>query len=221
LLLVVIVSSGCSSGRAMSFETWSPHQNLNREDKLFDVSGLTILRRNQWADAAPITSLLDPMGEPSCITVHHEGQPCSMLGESDVAYRLRCIREHQIKSPQRGGLGAGDIGYHFLIDREGRIWEGRQLIYQGAHAGNGEANRHNIGVCLLGDMNVQHPSTAQKESLRRLVVALMDKYDVNSGCVYTHREVKERFGLPATECPGHNLQGYVDLLRGRFRVANR
>ena len=222
LLLLALLTSGCAGARAISFEPWSsPSQVKTDDDALFDISGLTVLRRSRWAEQPPITSRLDPMGVPSCVTIHHEGQPCSMLCASDVAYRLRCIRAHQIKSPQQGGLGAGDVGYHFLIDREGRTWEGRQLKYQGAHAGNSLANRHNIGICLLGNMNLQHPSVAQKESLRRLVVALMDKYDVNSACVYTHREVKERFGLPPTECPGRNLQAYVDILRSRFRVANR
>ena len=180
-----------------------------------------IHRRSEWANAGPIVSRLDPMGTPTRITVHHEGDYASPMSQSYVCGHLRAIRTQQIKTKANGGLEAGDIAYHFIIDASGSVWEGRSLQYQGAHAGNSEANRGNIGICLLGNFDAQPVPEAQKRALRGLLVSLMKRYNVPAGAVYTHREVKRHYGLPATECPGRNLQAYVDGLRSELRVASR
>lgn len=181
---------------------------------------LAIHRRNEWANAAPIASLLDPMGTAGCITVHHEGNHASAMSDAAVCTHLRAIRTHQIKTKSSGGLGAGDIAYHFLIDPNGGVWEGRPIRYQGAHAGNGTANRANIGICLFGDFNSQQVPWAQKDSLRKLLIMLMRKYGIPPGRMYTHREVKVKFGLPPTQCPGRHLQEYMNSLRTKLKTGN-
>lgn len=44
--------------------------------------------------------------------------------------------------------GWDDIGYHFVIERDGELVEGRDLETVGAHAKG--HNRHSIGVCMVG-----------------------------------------------------------------------
>jgi hypothetical protein len=178
-------------------------------------------RRSEWANAAPIVSRLDPMGTPTCITVHHEGDYASPMSQSYVCGHLRAIRTQQVKDKSSGGLGAGDIAYHFIIEPSGSVWEGRSLQYQGAHAGNSLANRGNIGVCLLGNFDTQPVPEAQKRALQVILLSLMKRYNIPASAVYTHREVKRRFGLAATDCPGRNLQVFMDGLRSQLRVASR
>ena len=49
----------------------------------------------------------------------------------------------------------------------------------------------------------------------------MAQYSIPSSRIYTHREVKEKYGLGSTDCPGKNLQPYVNQLRQDFRMAKR
>ena len=46
------------------------------------------------------------------------------------------------------GRGWSDIGYHFYIDINGKIWKGRSIDRSGAHCKN--HNRNSIGVCYCG-----------------------------------------------------------------------
>ncbi len=174
-----------------------------------------ILPRLDWCRSNPIVNRLVPMGHITRITVHHEGmdaaEECSL---SEVKQELRTIqRGHE----QR--MRAGDIGYHYIIDYNGRVWEGRDLCWQGAHAGNNSANKGNIGVVLLGNFEVQHPSEAQLAQLRTLLDYLMSKYDIPPSKVYTHREIKRLYGLDGTDCPGRYLQSEVNSMRRRLAQA--
>ena len=65
-----------------------------------------------------------------------------------------------------------DIGYHYVIDRQGRIWEGRELSWKGAHAGNKQANENNVGIALIGNFeNVEPPAAAARRGRRAHHVA--------------------------------------------------
>jgi len=175
---------------------------------------LALRSRSSWADTSPILARLQPMGMPWRITVHHEGSDTDDLSaESAVAERLRTITKVQERSVAEGGLGAGDLGYHFAIDRCGRIWEGRSLSWQGAHAGNGAANAGNIGIVLLGNFDVQEPTPSQFLSLRQLLENLRQRYDISPENIRGHDEVKSQYGLPPTRCPGRNLSAWVRSYR--------
>ena len=50
--------------------------------------------------------------------------------------------------------GWRDIGYHFVILRDGTLQTGRQLSTQGAHTKG--HNRNTWGVCLVGGIDNQH-----------------------------------------------------------------
>ncbi|HUW58302.1 MAG TPA: peptidoglycan recognition family protein [Planctomycetota bacterium] len=224
----IVVAVGCASPQPVSWRpapipprpTWERRSPAPTPEP--QVPGdMAIHRRSEWANARPIVSLLDPMGTPTCITVHHEGNTAVAMSAPAVGGHLRAMRAHQIKTKASGGLGAGDIAYHFLIDPSGTVWEGRPMQYQGAHAGNSTANRANIGICLLGNFNQQHVPTAQTQSLQKLLTMLTQRYSIPSNRIHTHREVKRMFGLPPTQCPGTHLQAYMDQLRAHWRYANR
>ncbi len=117
-------------------------------------------------------------------------------------------------------MHAGDIGYHYVIDYSGRVWEGRPIEYQGAHAGNNDANKGNIGIVVFGNFDIQRPTQAQLSSLQTLTEQLMKQYDIPLSKVYTHCEIRKVCGLGATDCPGKYLQAQVDLMRKRFADAS-
>lgn len=144
------------------------------------------------------------------ITVHHSVCCSHAVAASEAIPFLRSIqRDHM------DGQGWADIGYHFVIDTGGTVWEGRTLGWQGAHAGNSDLNRGNVGICLLGDFDRNLVDNRQSASLDALVGGLAARYGVRVDDIVTHRELK------ATGCPGENLQRYVERYRQSRRALAR
>ncbi len=166
---------------------------------------LTVLRRERWATRGPSTANINLMNGVGRITVHHEGYtPVTFTDAASTARRLEAIR-----STHTNDRGWSDIGYHFIVDRAGRIWEGRDLRYQGAHVK--DHNEHNLGILVLGNFDRQSPTDPQVAGLVRVLRTYMGHYRVPPGRVYTHQEI-----MP-TSCPGRSLQSrMVTLRRGRY-----
>ena len=86
--------------------------------------------------------------------------------------------------------GWTDIGYHYVIYRDGTIHEGRSIDIAGAHCTG--HNTHSIGVCYIGGVqrNGKTPSDtrthAQKEALARLLGELKVIYPIAR--IHGHRD---------------------------------
>jgi len=133
------------------------------------------------------------MGRVTRITIHHTGGPDYWgTTSSDAATEIRNIQKyHQTER------GWADIGYHYVVDRAGNVWQGRRLRYQGAHA-RGSLNRGNIGIVVLGNFCTQRPTPAQCRSLTLLTGKLCDHFGISTRQVYTHGEI----ACGKTSCPG-------------------
>ncbi len=141
------------------------------------------------------------------ITIHHEGwTPVWFTDARSVSQRLESIRRSHLDR-----LGAGDIGYHLIIDRAGRVWQGRSMGYQGAHVR--DHNAHNIGVMVMGNFDLQRPSDAQHAALHQTLVGLVRQYRIPSKHVFTHQEFN------VTSCPGRSLQKHTNALRRSGKLA--
>ena len=163
---------------------------------------IRVLPRERW-NATSIHSNRELLRRAYRITVHHTG----MMEPRSHSYGAAAEVIHKIqKAHQRKGWA--DIGYHFIIDRSGRIWEGRELKYQGAHAG-GKANRGNIGIVLMGDFTQQRVTSAQAKSLKNFLSHLCKKYRLPPKRVYTHGEIVNA----KTECPGWDLTRFIIKFR--------
>ncbi len=73
-------------------------------------------------------------------------------------------------------LGWNDIGYNFLVDRFGRIWEGRAggvtRAVMGAHAGG--FNTNTFGVAAIGNYETASPTSAMLTAIERLFAWKLD-----------------------------------------------
>jgi tetratricopeptide (TPR) repeat protein len=165
-----------------------------------------VIPRQYWNARAPRSNIV-PMGQVDKITVHHTGGDLFFgLTRSDAAAEIRRIqRYHQNQQ------GWADIGYHYLIDRSGNVWQGRRLRYQGAHA-RGAANHGNIGIVLLGNYLHQGLTAPQRRSLEILVSKLCNHFSIPAKRIYTHREI-----TGGTDCPGPVLSRCVRELREDLR----
>src|SRR5437762_8205698 len=80
-----------------------------------------------------------PIGGINRITVHHDGMPpVTLRSQGDVASRIESIRQAHVHA-----RGWADIGYHYVVDPSGRVWEGRPVRFQGAHVK--DQNENNLG----------------------------------------------------------------------------
>ncbi|MFQ5654971.1 MAG: N-acetylmuramoyl-L-alanine amidase [Planctomycetota bacterium] len=157
--------------------------------------------RKEWG-ARPMRRNARPMGKISRVTIHHTGggEGIGSPRTSEIKSYLKRLQRYDQKSRHWA-----DIAYHYLIDASGRIWEGRPIRFQGAHAGNPDANRGNVGIALVGNFDRERPTAPQLETLRRLVADLRKRHGLSARHIHTHKKVKERYHLPATNCPGRNL----------------
>ena len=161
-----------------------------------------VVRRATWTRSTPILSRTGPMNGVSRITIHHDALVSTALNtQAAVMARLEQHRANHVRA------NWADIGYHYIIDPTGRIWEGRPSYLTGAHVK--DQNEHNLGIMCLGNFEVHSPTAAQLAALDQFVGQMARAYRVPIGRVYTHKE------LGKTLCPGRNLQRYIAQSRGR------
>lgn len=115
----------------------------------------------------------------------------------------------EIKSWHVNDRGWSDIGYHFLIDRDGSVATGRHINSTGAHTKG--HNTGSIGVCLIGghdasasDQFADHFTHQQDRALRRLIGDLIWEY--GSLKVSGHNEYANK------GCPGFNVGLWLGML---------
>ena len=184
--------------------------------------------------AAPVAAALD---QPSFVTREQwGGDGCENYSVDDPGWtnRVRAIVVHHTSGSNHHSAGSvptilqaiceyhvlgqkwTDIGYNFLIDRFGTIYEGRRSnadgdLAIGAHAYG--INSQTVGIALLGDFDGQAPSAAAQESLVQLMAWLSETEHIDldqtmtltdpEGVAHTvkgllgHKEVSE------TSCPGY------------------
>jgi hypothetical protein len=159
-----------------------------------------VISRASWSKGSAMPGLMNRMTPVRYLTVHHDGMD-AFYDDSQAGSRARLER---IRRGHRQ-RGWGDIGYHYIVDRGGRVWEGRSIAYQGAHVK--DHNEGNIGIMCMGNFEVQAPSAAQLEALNRHLGSLASGYRVPVTRVRTHRE------WASTACPGRQLQGHMNTIR--------
>ncbi len=97
--------------------------------------------------------------------------------------------------------GWADIGYHYGIDRDGVIYEGRNIQARGASVAG--YNTGTIGVVVMGNFETDQPLEAQLTALQQMVNWLAAFYELSH--LAGHGEFNSE-----TVCPGRNLSAYLD-----------
>jgi len=147
------------------------------------------------------------------IAIHHSGNPIELetfalaagSPESLEAARQKLRFELQV---HRKRMGWQDIAYHYLVDAEGRIWEGRPQSGPG------------VSVAVLGHWGRRPRNQAETESrkkqgqgLEELLIWLSATHRIRPTSILSHREYEE------TTCPGDFLSAPVREARARIRAS--
>lgn len=102
---------------------------------------------------------------------------------------------------QQGWL---DVGYHFIIKRDGTVEEGRPVNVVGSHVK--DWNSKSVGVCLVGGINAKGQfeanfTPAQMNSLRNKLDDLK--------AMYPQAEIKAHHDVAPKACPSFDLQRWL------------
>ena len=117
--------------------------------------------------------------------------------------------EEKVDEVRRWHLDKGwsDIGYHYLIDRNGTIIEGRPLDRTGAHVK--DHNAGTIGISLFGghgssagDKFYDHFTEDQEKSLKRLILDLRNRFP-------SITKISGHNQYAAKACPGFSVPDWV------------
>ncbi len=124
------------------------------------------------------------MREIKTIVIHHSGN-------TDTAKGIRKLHVEV--------NGWDDIGYHFMITKDGKILRGRDLNIEGAHVLG--FNKDSVGICLLGNFDMEFLNDKQKHGLKELLENLTKKFNIDKNNIKFHRD----FPNVTKSCPGKNI----------------
>ncbi len=155
---------------------------------------------------------------PTHLIVHHSFSPGNDV--TDWVAAVRGIWNYHVNSN-----GWSDIGYNWLIDPKGVIYQGRAWVDTSDNALGAHFcgyNGRTMGVCMLGDFNSVSPSDAALRSLVRLLAYRAFLNGINPRGVSFHESSKRNLNNISghrdgcsTDCPGDALYPQLPTLRNR------
>ena len=153
------------------------------------------------------------------LVVHHTAQKVSGDNRSPVE-RMRALYEYHANS-----RGWGDIGYHYIIDELGGIYEGRSggKNVVGGHVYCG--NVGTVGVALMGNFEEEEPTLQQIQALQWLLNHLSDTYNMNLRRTVSYhgknmKAILRHKDLISTECPGFYMSPAISQVRNNVIAGN-
>ena len=187
-----------------------------RDERGQTVAQPTIYSRAQWgADESIRNKSALRYGTISGGFVHHTVN-ANDYTEAQVPALLRSIYAYHVKS-----RGWSDIGYNFLVDRFGRIWEGRyggiDKPVVGAHTLN--YNDYSFAMSAIGNFETVQPSDAMLRAYGQLFAWKLSLHGVNPASTSqkigrgTFAAINGHRDAGSTACPGKYLYAQIPLIR--------
>lgn len=101
--------------------------------------------------------------------------------------------------------GMSDIGYHFIIERDGTITDGRPMTEPGEHCPG--HNDHSIGICYIGgkDHMGMPADTRTPEQMDSLLILVEQLQRMFPGIrIHGHNEYD-----PQVQCPNFSVPSWL------------
>ncbi len=205
-------------------------EGTTRQLQVSEVAGAagapSILTRASWG-ARPPTTTPSTTADLKVAVVHHTVSGNSYTA-AQVPQMLRSVQAYH-----QDAQGYTDIAYNFVVDRFGRIWEGRAggttNVVLGGHSQG--FNTGTVGVVALGDYRTAGVTPSMFESMARVIAWKLALHRVDprssvpftsggsakypEGTTVTLRRVIGHGDVQATSCPGTNLIARLPALRTR------
>ncbi len=113
-----------------------------------------------------------------------------------------------------------DIGYHFVIRRNGKLETGRPIEVKGAHCLEGGGNNGSIGICLIGGINntiEKKPENNFTKAQFKTLEKVVNKYDV----IYDGLDIHGHNEFSKKACPSFNVQTWLKLIEKKEAVIKK
>ena len=149
-----------------------------------------------WREAWGAEQVSGAMVEhvPVRLTLHHTAVSQTALSQGPARARQH-QRHHQ-------SLGWPDLAYHFLVDRSGLAYEGRDVRFRGDTGTEYDPTGHFL-VCVEGDFDSQEPTDAQLETAVALLAWASQRYGIDSSTLAGHGS------YAVTSCPGATVSAMI------------
>jgi flagellar hook assembly protein FlgD len=201
--------------RLRAYELWSRVTNAPTR-QLSSAAEPTIVTRAQWRAEEDIVRAKPLIAPTLKLAIVHHTAGSNTYTRAQAPAIVRGIQVYHVQ-----GNGWNDIGYNFLIDRYGTVYEGRaggmtrNVI--GAHAEG--FNSGSVGVSLIGNFTNATPPKAMQDALVKLLAWRLDvahidpsgtvaytsggNYKFKAGKVVTLRAISGHRDTGPSECPGN------------------
>ena len=198
-----------------SYELWS-RVTTAATRTIADAGAPKIVPRSGWAANEEIVRAKPSYAPQLKLAIVHHTAGTNDYTPAQAAAIVRGIEVYHVE-----GNGWNDIGYNFLVDRFGTVYEGRgggmtrNVI--GAHAEG--FNTGSVGVALIGNFQTSQPTAAQQDALVKLLAWRLDLAHVDplatvalasrgnakypAGRVVVLRTVSGHRDTGPSECPGN------------------
>jgi hypothetical protein len=189
--------------------------------------------RGQWGADESLRSGGPRFAQVRKLVVHHTAGSNSYASTAEAESQLRAIlRYHTVTR------GWSDIGYNFLIDKFGNVYEGRWSrrypsgVYPSGDDVNGDGvvgahtggwNTGSLGVAMMGTHTDRDITAAARRSLERLLAwaaarngidpTAKDRFTNPDGQTRTTPNIAGHRDYGSTECPGGTLHATLPALR--------
>lgn len=188
-----------------------------------------ILTRSQWGADESWRTGTPQNNTPRGIVIHHTADS-NNYDMAAVPGMLRAMYRYATQT-----LGWDDIAYNFIIDRYGRVWQGRawtnpdQPVFPAAQLSN---NDRGVGVSLLGNYEQERLSAAARSALVKLLAWKSSLHGIDPlGSTTWYNNKTERYEtMPTinghrdtyyTACPGANLYPLIPSIRQEVAALTR
>ena len=132
------------------------------------------------------------------VTLHHTGDSKPLTRADDPAQRLRNLQAWGARD-----RNWWDVPYHFLLDLDGRVFEGRDWRMQGETNTTYDPGGHFL-ISMIGNYDVQEPSAGQLVAIADLMAWALKANNLPIDRIGGH------YHYAKTGCPGKYLRRVLE-----------
>ena len=132
------------------------------------------------------------------ITLHHTGDAQPLRPTDDPAAKLRGLQSWG--AAERNWW---DVPYHYLMDLDGHIYEGRDWHFMGETNTTYDPGGHFL-ISIIGNYEKQEPTQAQLNAIADLMAWAFSEFNLPLDRLGGH------YNYAQTGCPGKNLKKYLE-----------
>jgi flagellar hook assembly protein FlgD len=216
--------------RLRAYELWSRVTTPARRG-LSEAGSPVIVARSAWGAEEDIVRAKPAIAPAIKLAIVHHTAGTNSYSPAQAAAIVRGIEVYHVQ-----GNGWNDIGYNFLIDRYGTVYEGRgggiDKNVVGAHSEG--FNSQTVGVSLIGNFQSAKPPAAMQAALVKLLAWRLDLAHIDplsrvvyasggnakfkAGKLVTLRAVSGHRDTGPSECPGNGAYALIPGLAKRVSL---